>query len=290
MNALAIARRPKAALNVADGPDELKAFWMFVTPRMAEDYLEANTHNRKEKTSAQARYVRAMLAGDWMPTSSIIFSRSGVLLDGQNRLRSVITSGVGQWFLIIEGAEDAAQDSIDTGVRRSLSDQLRIHGEANATELGAAISQFHAYRAVGYFGANVGGGDKTPSIIEGFRILRDNPGLRESVSRTAFTARILKIPSGVAACAHYLFSQLNQDDADFFWTRLHDGEGLEKGNPILTLRNDLLQDIGALRRMHPKRKAAIIIRAWNAFRDGEQLVKLQWSPGGARPDRFPEPH
>lgn len=34
-------------------------------------------------------------------------------------------------------------------------------------------------------------------------------------------------------------------------------------------------------------RAAWCILAWNAWRNGDRLRKVQWRPGGARPDPFP---
>jgi hypothetical protein len=33
----------------------------------------------------------------------------------------------------------------------------------------------------------------------------------------------------------------------------------------------------------------VFIKAWNAYRSGETIELLRWSPGGAKPERFPEP-
>ena len=34
---------------------------------------------------------------------------------------------------------------------------------------------------------------------------------------------------------------------------------------------------------------AILIKAWNAYRSGEEVGVLRFRPGGAHPEKFPEP-
>lgn len=272
----------------APGPFGMTVHWEKIGPVRAAELLELNIRNRREKPSGIEKWARSMIEGLWQPVSVFVISKQKILLDGQNRLQAVIRTGTAQWFLIIEGADEAVQDTIDSGVKRGLSDALTLRGEHNASELAAAIGQLYVYQSVGYFGATSTGGGKGVTTPEGLLLLEETPGLRESVSATAATARLLKIGSGVAACAHYLFNELNAEDADFFFQRLRDGT-VEPGHPVHTLRQDLLRDMSALRQMQPKRKAAIMVRAWNAFRDGEILTKLQWAPGGARPNAFPVP-
>jgi hypothetical protein len=66
------------------------------------------------------------------------------------------------------------------------------------------------------------------------------------------------------------------------------GENLTKGNPIYALRSLLEKDRMAIRRFGQTYRLAVIIKAWNAYRDGREVKSLRWTQGGANPEPFPE--
>ena len=84
--------------------------------------------------------------------------------------------------------------------------------------------------------------------------------------------------------------RFDADDAQFFFDSLRDGDGLARGNPIYTLREHLLalknNQRGVLNTTY---MAAVVIKAWNKYRLGEECKQLKFRPGGATPERFPEP-
>ena len=85
-NAIAKARQTTFELNG----------WIKVTPELAKDLLEFNNRNyRTLSKPAAKKYASDMRAGLWQKNGeSIIFSKFGLLNDGQHRLEGIVLGGV----------------------------------------------------------------------------------------------------------------------------------------------------------------------------------------------------
>jgi hypothetical protein len=88
---------------------------------------------------------------------------------------------------------------------------------------------------------------------------------------------------------HWLFSDLDPDDAEWFLARAADGDGLSADDPIAALRNRIIKMRVGGGRVNETDALALAINAWNAHRAGERRSKLQLPRGGLTPDNFPEP-
>jgi hypothetical protein len=77
-------------------------------------------------------------------------------------------------------------------------------------------------------------------------------------------------------------------DVGAFFDRLGSGAGLAANDPILVLRKRLEKNAIEKRRMSDNDAAAIIIKGWNAYREGRAIQLLAWRSGGATPEAFPE--
>jgi hypothetical protein len=68
---------------------------MMVTPELAKQWLEANTHNRPLSEELVIAYMVDMLDGRWQYNGDAIrFDHTGRLIDGQHRLHACIEAGV----------------------------------------------------------------------------------------------------------------------------------------------------------------------------------------------------
>jgi len=80
-------------------------------------------------------------------------------------------------------------------------------------------------------------------------------------------------PSLVVA-AHYLFGEVDEEQADEFINLLVLGEGLYVGHPVLTLRDRLMRSQASrLEKLSKTQMMRLIILTWNAFREGRTLAK-----------------
>ena len=73
----------------------------------------------------------------------------------------------------------------------------------------------------------------------------------------------------------YCMAAIDRDRTVNFAERLASGEDLTIGNPILILREMLLSDLSAPRRMPQRHQAELVIRAWNAYHAGDELRYLR---------------
>lgn len=262
-----------------------------VTPEMARQLLEQNTRNRKVSKGNYSKVLEAMSAGEWeLNGEAIKIARNGQILDGQHRLMVSAENDIPFQTLIVYGLESETQDTMDTGKSRSTADVLSIEGYPGAVNLAAVtLGVIRSER----WGLKVGTlGSASPYPVtpkQALARLKDEPSLVD-LSRYAVSIRKCGLSAKVAGVLYYHFSKIDADDAQFFFDSLRDGDGLARGNPIHTLREHLLalknNQRGVLNTTY---MAAVVIKAWNKYRLGEECKQLKFRPGGANPEKFPEP-
>lgn len=268
-----------------------------ITPNLARELLEGNTHNR----SVNQKRIRelAELHGTpfWKETGDPIrITDDGILVDGQHRLLAIAQSGVPVHYFIMRGVDLTAQEVIDTGSRRTLASMLQTRQEKNRTTLASAIKVIYHWE---HGGRSADGLDSVPINVL-LHFYDKNPGIKDIARRTLRVNQAIHGGSAAIALTMWLFDHIDGEDASHFWEKLKSEYDHTEGDPISTLRKALLRDAGeasANRAAVGNRsslrgqtwRAAVIIKAWNAYRRGEQVYRLQFSPGGSRPEKFPEP-
>lgn len=258
---------------------------------MARQLLEQNTRNRKVSKGNYSKVFEAMTAGEWeLNGEAIKIARNGQILDGQHRLMVSADNDIPFQTLIVYGLETETQDTMDTGKSRSTADVLSIEGYPGATNLAAIVLGVIRSERWGLKVATLGSASAYPvTPKQALARLKDEPGLVD-LSRYAVSIRKCGLSAKVAGVLYYHLSKIDADDAQFFFDSLRDGDGLVRGNPIHTLREHLLSlknnQRGALNTTY---MAAVVIKAWNKYRLGEECKQLKFRPGGANPEKFPEP-
>ena len=96
---------------------------------LVDKLLAMNTKNRTPKKKNIDRISNDVQRGRFELTASGVgVSKTGVLLDGQNRLMAIRSSGYQPVkFVLVTGLEDSSQKVVDRHSRRSLSDALSMH-------------------------------------------------------------------------------------------------------------------------------------------------------------------
>lgn len=257
-----------------------------VTPELAHEWLGYNTHNRRLRARVVNAYAADIANGDWRWNGeSIKFAVDGTLLDGQHRLAAVIEADRDVQMLVIRGLPNETQETMDGGAKRKFSDVLNLRGEPQYTRLSAIIRLVHLWEA----GIRRPGGNYAPTNAQLFHTLEKYPNLREMAVAADHVGRGCGLPPSIIGLCWWMFAQLDTEDADFFFNRLGDGQSLAKGDPIYELR----RTVESLKSVRGERSqgymSAITIKAWNAYRRGEKISILRYRPGGANPERFPEP-
>lgn len=254
----------------------------------ADALLLRNTRNRRINQQNLNKILTDMRNDDYRFTGgSIVMSTTGTLLDGQHRLTGVVTSCVSIEVVLVTGVEPQAQTNMDSGRVRTLPEILRLAGEVNENSLAAAIVGIQSWER-GERASDSSTGLTT--INTSLEFLDENPVLRDIV-REAYSVsqRVQGLTNKQVSQMIWAFDKLDQGDRVDFFAKLMSGAGLEEGNPVLVLRNFLVKDASAPSRVSSHHRAAIVCKAWNAYRAGTTVKSLRFKAGGAKPDVFPEP-
>lgn len=262
----------------------------FISPEDAALYLELNENNRWKKQRKIEAFARDMVTGAWdWNGETIKFDTEGKLIDGQNRLNAVVQSGVGQHFLVVHNVQRSAQATIDTGTARTFGDALKMRGYSDAQLLAGVVRLLwlwdqgeRAFRA----------SRRSPTFAELSQTLEAHPDLQNYTKSARALTQTTTLTPSVAGFVLYTLSKLDHAEAEEFFTRLRSLVDLQEDSPVLQLHR-------ALDRLHTRvhgnasymldEQIGLIFKAWNRWRMNLPTKLLKYSPGGARPEVFPEP-
>lgn len=202
-----------------------------VTPELAAHYLNNNPNNRPI-TKVRVRSFAAMMdAGQWLVNGeTIVISATGRLLDGQHRLAAVIEYGKPVPMLVAQGADDASFATIDIGAKRSGGNILQMANVPNASQTAGGAGILYKVFHLDSFHATV----PAPYILE---IIRRYPQFSEWSPKARACGKIFPPSALIAACVYLDAIAQAPELADQLVAGLRTGENLSRGDPILALRN-----------------------------------------------------
>ncbi len=257
-----------------------------VSPEMAEQWLSRNPNNRNLRGQVIASYARDMSAGSWVLNGETVkISSTGHLLDGQHRLSAVVAAGTTVPMIVVRDIPPEVMPTVDAGAKRTYADALRIQGEENTAVL-AAVTRRAILWDKGY---RTKTGSLSPTATEMSAFLQQHTRLRGSAEVASKLAPKTMLPASIIGLCHWLFSDLDPDEALWFLARLADGDGLAADDPIAALRNRIVKMRVGGGRVNETESLALVVMAWNARRAGETRSKLQLPRGGLTSENFPEP-
>lgn len=262
-----------------------------VDPDMAQRWLKTcNTHNRVLSPIRVSEYTKAMLEHRWKFNGETIqFDRNNVLLNGQHRLHAVVQSGTTQTFLLVRGLDPQVQTTMDQGTRRAPHEQLQVAGIAADQIDAAALRVFLRWQSGRLFGDALRNRVSTGEIVA---FAQGNPDII-ALLRTLGRGRIRSIPAtpSVTVAVALQLHLIDSTAAREFFDLLESGAGLAINSPILTLSRRFVKAKTERAKLSERDVIGFYIIAWNAWRDGRSLTKLQRPNGSAWTGRsFPVPH
>ena len=273
------------------------AHLMAITPAVARSWLRYNYRNRTQRKGAKRDYATDMETGNYeINGTTISFSRplregedpdvpagSVMLVDGQHRLESCMKAGQPFVVYVAYGIKPEARRTVDTGIKRQLSDVFSMDGEVNAVVLASCVKRAYFW----------GRGDFHLQMHEesfthkgALEFLEKHPELRRSAEIASRTHSQFHGTTGqnlrqsVAALAHWLLMQADEEKAPEFFARLGDGEQLTSDHPVMMLRKRLVRDRTQKIQVATRRETyhapdwqvlCYYIRAWNAYLIGPNL-------------------
>jgi len=265
--------------------DRYEAHVVFVTPEIAKLWLARNTDNRNLRRGRARALGEDMEQGQWRENGeSMSFDTNGVLVDGQHRLQAVINSGHGFMATVTLGVDPTVRPTVNTGLKRSAADILKMEGEQYGTQLAAATQLWARYVS-----GQLERGSFGPSKLSHQQVLSMIsvcPDIRDSVQYICKQQRGL-IAHSDAAFLHYAIVRSGElrERADEFMDRFLDGRNLDIGNPILALRNRIIVESksGPGGRVSKHQVIALVLKAYKLWRNGKESKYLKFKEGESFP-------
>lgn len=241
---------------------------VLVTPAVAEDLLERNAENqRSAKETAILRYARDMQKGLWVPHTgeSLKINRDGKVVDGQNRLHSVIRANRPVLFDIAWNVDNEAIFAIDGGSVRTTKDDLQFHGIHDRIVVGPIVKWLVGWERGNFLNS---GGRNVPTRQEIRARYLVEPQSFDTAAMFGRACRSkIHVNATASGLAYFQFSKLDEELAEKFFDQLIGGMDLNGTSPIYALRQSMIAKGTQYTKVQ---QLYFMIRSWNALRRGEQ--------------------
>jgi len=249
-----------------------------VTPELAHEILEKrNNNNRNHRPKKINTFAEDMSNACWIVTGDTIkFGSNGELLDGQNRLRAGVTSGVTFRTHMVFGIDPVAFKYLDSGTTRTMGDTFKVAGVPNWEVAGKATRWLMIFDTPD---VNRGLSVANADLFEHYQKRTSRDALQRAITDAKKISKT--IPTGSLAAMLYLFDRKDAKTARIF---THDLEKeMRGGRTLLTRLRNLRRDNGG--RLNEKYATAFTVMMWNAYRAGSPLrsTQLRWTDAEPHP-------
>ena len=244
-----------------------------ITPEMAADMLQKNTHNRKVRDKHVTWLASMMSAGKWKFNGDTICVNGNVLIDGQHRLMAIVKSKVPIETIIVSGLPSDVFDTKDCCTVRTGADTLHMTGVESANCVAASLRVVADMTHGSPLGPNA---HLSNQVLE--ELLKEHPLITESVKMCRTTKCL---PPSVAAGCHYMFAKKSKEQADMFIGGLLSGIGLASTSPIYILREKLISHKHGNSTIDRKFLIWLVVKAWKAFRSGKSPRSVMMPKDGS---------
>lgn len=252
---------------------------VLVTPELAKILLGGNLKNRPKNNRNFKRLCAQLRAGKWQVNGApITLSRHWQLLDGQHRLFAIVETGISAWCILGFGFDPAAFATLDQGAKRTNADNLAIAGFSHPKLLASAIGVYKAVKN----GQVVNNNARAIEPEECVRCALATPELQAAIKQAKGYYR-----QGARFVSEALISgmmargmEINKRTAvRFFEYLLNDNCRGRRPVAIQKLRTRLMLDsMDKSKSTNATFVAAIIIKTWNAYRQGQTLRSINYVP------------
>lgn len=258
---------------------------IFVTAEMARKFLRLNIENNRPINADRVnQYARDMKSGRWKENGDTIkFSDTTELIDGQHRLSACVQAGIGFWSLIAYGVKRDAFLTIDRNQTRSTGQLLHLASGVNDyNAISGVLSWLWRFRD------GIVLTQRQPTAVEANELFEAHPRVRESIT---YTRRLLSKfkagPVSAVAFCHYCFSKQDPALAELFFDGLGSGTSLRMIDPVYQLRERIIAQATAGRRIATHELIALYFKAWIAEREQRTIKNLRWVSTEAFPNIGP---
>jgi len=240
----------------------ISVFLAEITPEIADVFLERKNINRSFRLPQLNRLKRAIEQERWeVNGETIIFDQDGRLIEGQHRLKAVSETRQTIWALIVHGIDRERFKTMGQGAKRTAGDILGIQGVKNSRSIAAALRWVYRYENDLMANAN-------PNITDD-ELADTLPDHLAIIDSLPFGIKCHSIAApGMVTALHYLCRKRDVAMANHFYWSLATGEQMERGDPILILRERIRPKVQKQARsiLRDEEKAPIIANTWNLVR------------------------
>lgn len=199
-----------------------------IDPIQAHMMLQRNAKNRNKNRKNIDFYTQEMLANNWQCNGEgIIIDKDGNIMDGQHRLEAIIKSGKTEAIVVTRGVLRKAYSTMNQGSKRTTGQILKQAGNSYGNDLAAIIRILYDYKSQKYTKlGNTGRMSPTDaqSLLKrystGYNTIDDSLNFAKTTCKKKYACPFR--PNYIASL-HYILSEIDQADADFFLTYLTTG-------------------------------------------------------------------
>lgn len=252
-----------------------------VTLDIALAMLEKNENNRPVRHAKVAQFSKMLRNGQFKWThQGIAFDFNGKLFDGQHRLEAIVATGYTANMQVTFGCDPDTFQYVDYGTSRTAADLMYIHGDKYAS-LRATIAKKNYMIETGAKET------KPPQGTFEYALTMPQDLLDESCKWGMKGAKITS-QSAVGIAYYYIATHTKHLELmDEFWNKFVTGTELKSRDPILQVRELLLQrpDFGARSGGDlATKEAAAIVQAWNRWILKKSLGRVKWEHTTSLPE------
>ena len=292
-------KKPKT-VNVPDNtlfepiaPKGIISYVARISPSDAKLLLDLNQKNRKLNEETVRKYSSDMAEGGWKDSASQIqISGDGNLLNGQHRLRAILSSNTSQILTVTEGVPEGSFAVMDVGRVRTPADALSVVGAKNYTVAASSIKLWKIWQE-GFYPVDLTQNRfrhgqqnhylRRMSRASQIQYVLDYAGMTPNLEYICDLARQTSFqykPLASSLIGAFLIQANEMGRTTFemavdFCEKLKSGAGLEESDPILVMRNRIQSWIVGqeFRGFSIGYKMKILIHVWNAWVRGKGLAK-----------------
>jgi hypothetical protein len=253
-----------------------------ITPALASHIITTrNARNRKPSSKKVSEYVEAMRKKRWPVTgATIVFSKSGWLMDGQHRLMAAIQSKTAISTFVAFNIDDGAFAMIDIGRRRSNTDAFQIAEVDEPGITAKAVRWVMLHQKNPLDRSTVFTNDQLFSWYEkniDQKLMADCVLLAHQAdhqSRKLATGKARNyLPAGCVAAYLYIFAHVSKKAMLEFAEQLITQHG--HGRSLTRNLKDRMDNNAG--RINEVVRNALIVQAWVAFRSGSRPSKSHFT-------------
>jgi hypothetical protein len=247
-----------------------------INPQTAGEWLERNKENRPLREKHIETLAKDMAEGRWVLNGeAIVFDSNGLLIDGQHRLWAAFEHQQSFTTVVVRGVDPEAYKTIDAGIKRTAGDALGKSGVAYGNIVASAIRLIHAYEhrenaSMENIMRRMSNAE-TAALVTSYPLVMVAAQIVGSVKARRFIAA----PAATTALVYFGLHDDKQAITDFI-EGVASGAGLSRGDARLTARNFFTNARMRKVRLKSLDQFALLVKAWNAFREDTTLSVLKY--------------